>query len=286
MAMVQPIGEGDLERVAQFLHQQLNPAISVAGWRAALRPAWAGEWPNCGFLLTEAGEIVGVFPVMYSHRLVRGRREAFAHLHSWVVLPDYRGSGKGGSLDLIRAILAQTGYTFFATTPNPTVVRIYQRFKFKVSGGTVTVLPCLPLPGPLGVRVVTDGEEMLSVLDPETARHYRDHREYPWLGHLVVGEPGSWCYLIHKPDRLKRLPSRRILHMSDPNLFVRYRWAVGRHLLWRHGALTLQVSTHLLDRQPWPALVLPHRQPTAFLGSSLAEHEVNLLYSEMVVLDL
>jgi hypothetical protein len=76
-----------------------------------------------------------------------------------------------------------------------------------------------------------------------------------------------------------------VLYVSDRDAFaVGFRRLSG-HML-RHGMVSTHVEHRALRRLPWPSAVRTGFNPKLFLSPSLAESDIDCLYSESVALDL
>jgi hypothetical protein len=278
-----PIRDDDLPEFCRFLTEHLSAERTPEAWAQAFLQDWCPDKPNNGFLLRHEGRIVGGIGAIYAQRLVRGRPERFCNITSWCVLDEFRTqSGR-----LAMAVVSQPGFHFTDLTPTEVVSRTLQFFKFKPMNERHAVWPNVPWPFArlAGVRVIADPDRIGDVLAPEDARVFRDHRPFPWLGHLAVGRPGAWCHIVWRRTRLKDVAGGMILSFSDPDMFLRYRWAVGSHLLLRHGLPFTRVESRLLPRVPRPALELAGYRNKVFRSDTLTEADISNLYSEIVALD-
>lgn len=280
MVTLAPVGVDDLERVAAFLHQNMGGRITPETWRAFLARPWLADPPNHGFMLVEEGNVVGTFLATYSEQLIRGKPERFCNIHTWCVVESHRGR----SMELLRALLAQEGHHFFATTANPNVARILAYRKFVPVQGEIMVL--LNGPRPTWGKVETRPERIREVLPAGDRKSYDDHRDIGFLHHLALGQGKSWCYVVFKLKRMKRMPSARILHASSGECFIHYYGALANHLLTRYGAVSSQIESRFLPWRPPFAIALEDRQPTFYLSPTLEEGDFSNLYSELVGLDL
>ncbi|MBF0214013.1 MAG: hypothetical protein HQM00_10710 [Magnetococcales bacterium] len=277
-----PILDADLEMVCQFLHERLNRKLSPALWKNAYSQPWMANAPNHGFMLVDEERVAGVFGAIYAERTIRGVTERFCNQNSWVVLESYRHL----SLELWRALMAQTGYHVTMLTPNPVVAKIYLTRRFQTMGNGVTVIPNTPWPKALKARVVGERQEMLTLLSGESVRDCRLHRPFPWLHQVALGDARGVCHVVFKLGRWKRMPAAKLLHVSDGETFLRLHPALGRHLLWKHGVTTLHLSSRLLPQRPLGSFEIVDTQPRLFLSDRLSERDISWLYTEMVALDL
>lgn len=280
--ILEPILDTDVPEFCVFLHRNLNPNIAADVWAEAFRQDWGVRRPNNGFLIRDQeGQIVGGIGAIYAERTIRGRPEQFCNITSWCVLEPYRSHSMRMALKLV----SQPGYHFTDLSPTDVVAGVLSFLKFRPMDGRLTVMPNLPWWSP-GTRMVTDPDAIEDVLEGPEALVVRDHRHFPWIRHAAVGRPGAYCYVVYKEGTLKRLPCAVVLYVSDPDLFLRYRGAFGRHFLLRHGMVSTRVETRLLPRRPWPSVQLDGYHKKLFRSDTLMESDIGNIYSEAVALDL
>lgn len=280
---LEPIRDSDLPAFCQFLTEHLSSARSAGQWAQAFRQEWGVARPNSGFVVRDQGRIVGGIGAIYAERVIRGRPERFCNITSWCVLDAYRTQ----SMRLAMAVVSQPGYHFTDLTPTEVVSKTLQFLKFKPMNERQAVWPNLPWPFSrlAGVRVIADPNGIEAALSASDARVYRHHRHLPWLRHAAVGRPGAYCHIVWKPNRLRGIPGAMVLAFSDAGLFLRYRRALGAHLLWQ-GSLYTRVESRLLHRVPRLSRELAGFRKKVFRSDTLSEADISNLYSEIVALDL
>jgi hypothetical protein len=281
---VEPIRDEDLPEFCRFLAENLDRERQAAAWEEAFRQNWCVAKPNNGFLLRHEGRIVGGIGAIYSERPIRGRVERFCNITSWCVQESFRAQ----SMRLAMALTGQPGFHFSDLTPTAVVSSTLQFLKFKPMNERQVVWPNVPWPFArfAGVRVITDASEFDRLLGPEDAKAHRDHRHLPWLQHAVVGGPARWCYVVWKHTRLKGIGGAFVLALSDAETFLRCRWALGSHLLLRHGLSFTRVECRLLPRIPRFCIELYGYRSKVFRSETLTAVEMSNLYTEIVALDL
>lgn len=280
---LEQIRDNDLPAFCQFLTDHLSSARSAEQWAQAFRQNWGVAKPNNGFLIRDQGRIVGGIGAIYAERMIRGRPEQFCNITSWCVLEAYRAQ----SMRLAMAVVSQPGFHFTDLTPTEVVSKTLQFLKFKPMNERHAVWPNIPWPFSRfrGVRVIIEPDDIEEVLATVDAKVFRDHRHLPWLRHAAVGRPGAYCHVVWKPNRLKGVPGAMVLAFSDAELFLRYRHAIGAHLL-RQGCLYTRVESRLLPRLPMLSLELTGFRNKVFRSDTLAENDISNLYSEIVGLNL
>jgi hypothetical protein len=280
---VQSIGDDDLARVAEFFHAHLNGRVPAAAWVRAFTPPWAFEQPNHGFMLVDAaGAVVGAYAALYSERTFADRRERICNLAAWCVCEDQRFH----SLRLLKALLAQEGYTFTDLSPSGNVVPLNARLGFTELDPTTVLVPTLPWPR-RGVRVSSDPEVVHATLAGDQLDLYRDHAGLAGARHLVVVDGDRSCWIVFRMDRRKQLPPvfASILHVSDRDLFRRRVRAVGSHLLLRHRTAALLAEQRVTGPLPvWPRFTLGSPRKKMVLSSTMSAGEVDYFYSELTCL--
>jgi hypothetical protein len=273
---VRPIRTHELAEVGRFLHSHLNRKLSAQQWAKSLRPTWSTEERDHGFLLRAGDDVVGVYAAFYAHRQIDGRPEKLCNLAAWCVVEEHRGHG----LRLLRAMLAQPGYTFTDLSPSGNVVPLNERLGFvhlDTSGALVVNLPWSSRG-----RVVTDGESVEAVLGERERQIHRDHARAAAARHVVIERGGRTCYVVWRRVRRKRLPLfARVLYVSDPETFRSVTGRFGRHLLWRHAIPFVLLERRVGGAPPWHAVGLRSPRPAMVRTSTVEPSEVDYLYSEL-----
>lgn len=276
---LQPIRPEDVGPVGEFLHANLNTRISARQWADAIVPPWPGVQPNHGFLLRAGQRIVGVYIAFYSERQIDGQTERFCNLAAWCVLELYRSHG----LRLLRALIAQKGYSFTDLSPSGSVVPLNKQFKF--AGLDVATALVINLPWPLWhgrAKIVTAPEDLERLLRGRDLAIYRDHRRAAAARHVAIVQGDEICYVIFRRDRRKNLPLfASILHVSHPSLFRTAARYFFRHLLLRHGIVMTLCELRVAGFRPQPSITLAASRPKMYRSEKLRPDQIDYLYSEL-----
>jgi hypothetical protein len=279
--VIEPVTDANLAEFAEFLNRHLFQARSPAQWEEALKVDFGLERPNYGFLMRDAGAIVGGIGAIYAAREIGGRQLRFCNITSWCVLDDYRKQ----SMRLAMAVTGQPGYCFTDFSPTALVGGVLRFLKFRPLDERQTVILNLPLPAP-GTRLLHRAADIEAALSGLALRIYRDHARFPWLEHVVLGTGGgAWCHVIYKRREFKGLPSAHVLHVSDRPLFARALRRFCSHLLAR-GMVSTHVENRDLARGVWASRVRSGFNAKLFLDESLEPDQIDYLYSETMSMDL
>ncbi|ORE89832.1 GNAT family N-acetyltransferase [Aurantimonas sp. 22II-16-19i] len=133
-ARVRPAGEGDVDAVAALLHEKMNRRIPAETWRLLLDYPWRPEGSERGWLVEDAGRIVGFMGTIYSDRPTAAGTRRFCDLSSWYLMADYRGTGVGD--ELLRSGMAKPGVTYQTMTARRATGRKIRALGFSVLDDT------------------------------------------------------------------------------------------------------------------------------------------------------
>jgi hypothetical protein len=277
---VAPITKAYIGPVAEFLHANLNRGVAAEHWAEAIDVPWEVDQPNAGYMLVDAGQIVGVQLAFYSERLIEGRRERFCNLGAWCVLPAYRLH----SLRLLKRALDQDDYHFTDLSPSGSVVDINARLGFRFLDATTVLVPNLPWPGGArGASISSDPEVIERTLTGRERELYRDHARAPAARHLVLIRGDESCYVIFRKERYKRLRAFvTILYVGNPGLYRDLVRPLARHLLFHHGAIGTLAEPRVVGHRPRPSFAIRAPRQRMFRSADLGPRDVDYLYSELV----
>lgn len=279
---VSPIEDDDLDVVAHFLARHFPTRTAADQWADAWRECVNGPGtgaPNHGFLLRDGDTVVGAYPTIYSTRPVDGELRRLCNLAAWCTHPDYRSHG----IRLLRAILAQEGWSFTDLTPIPPVQRLNQRLGFRYLDTTTALFPNLPWPDVPGrVQVSADPATIRAHLPEPVLTFYEDHARCRWARHLVLVRGEEACYVQWRKEARRNLTVlASVRYASNPPLLRQEMRALGRHLLLRYGTVASLVESRLSGGRVRPSLLM--RKPVARMYRSdvLAPESIDYLYSEV-----
>lgn len=278
--IIEPINDQNLPEFAAFLESNMPVSRSAQDWIAGLQKSWSETRPNYGFLMRDDGPIVGGIGAFYADRIIRGQKERFCNITSWCVLDSHRKY----SMQLAMNVVAQEGYHFTDFSPTKVVAGTLQFFKFKSMDEAVVVTPNLPLPFHAG-QAVADPVEIERCLKGEMLKVWKDHAEFSWLRHVIVGKPDDWCHVIYKRAQFKGLPSANIIYISNSQTYGRYSSCLSTYFFWQ-GMMTTHIERRMLAKVPKLAAVRVGFNAKQFFSGTLESSDVDYLYSETVALDL
>lgn len=278
-----PITPLDLERVAAFLHDELNPKVQADAWARLLTPPWADPGQDTGFMLIAEDRVVGAYVTVRAHRTVGLESLETCNLAAFCVVEEFRSH----SLRLLRAVLAGKDGEFTDFSPSGNVVGLNERLGFVRLDTSTRLVANLPAPARTGVRITSDPQRIEARLDGADAQIFRDHRDAPAARHLLVETPQSYAYLVFRRDRRKKLPLFATpLYVGGDRSCLAAAWpAVRTRLLRDHGLPFTLAERRILGFDPAWGIELTRPRPKMIRGGRLDPELVDYLYSELVLVE-
>jgi len=277
-ARVRPAGDADIEPVADLLHRLMNPKIPRERWRRVLDYPWRPPEAERGWLVEDAGTVVGFMATIYSDRETSVGIRRFCDLGAWYLERDYRGTGIGD--ELLRAGMAQPGTTYATMTARRATGRRIRALGFTVLDATRQVFrPQASRPG-LDLRAVDEAR-----LGARSRRIVRDHRGLN-VEMGTAGDPASPVLFAFQSKRKGAdILYRELLFCSDLGFLAAEAGALAQTLC-RDASQILAVDSRFLPADlvegEREEIVLPRwvRTPDVPLA------DVDHLYAETLLLDL
>ncbi len=280
-----PAGPADVEALAHFWHDHMNRRPGLAGWRRIANCPWYGEPPNHGWVAVDDGRIVGAMALVHSVRHIRGREERFCNIGSLYVLEPYRGRG------LARAIAGESTadesityvgidaapQTRAVLEPAPVNFRILddRRYTWRPGGhrarrqvaiGTGDAFDARLLPSPL-------------------RRVFADHVALDMLPVTMTSARGTCHALLRVRNKDSDTLYYEAFYLDDADVFGDCAAELADRLLTGRDAI-LAADSRFFDAPPAAAEVERLRQVRHYKSARLAPADIDLLYSEVPLLDL
>jgi len=286
---IRPAEQTDVDALARFWHENMNSRVPLDRWRSVASPPWYTQPPSHGWIALDGGRIVGAMALVHSTRAIDGRLEKLCNIGSLYVLREYRGRGIARAI--ARDCSSDESITYFGIDAAPQTRAVLE-------------------PPEAGYRVL-DRERYVW-----TPRHGREEGDG---GFSVRKMPSSHCFLNdwtpaeqhilehHLPLGMVPVSARcasgecRLLlwvrNKSSPTLYYEVFYAsdyeafgdlgqqIADHLI-PPGTGVLAVDARFYDRPPPGAEVESLKQARHYKSTRLAPHQIDLLYSEVPLLDL
>jgi hypothetical protein len=275
---IEPISDGDLDHVGDFLNANINKHVSAQTWRHSFDLSRRFSTPNNGMMLLAGDAIVGVYLAYYSKRGINGRDEGFCNHGPWSVQPSYRLHAAG----LLNAQFAQPGCHFSDLSPNRNVIPINEHLGFQFLDSRSAILPAVPSPWRPGTITGNPLVQREALDEPE--RLYLDHARSPPPRHVLVRDGRRSCFLVFRMDRRTKLSGvlAVILDASDKDLFRTMLRPFLGYLLFRRGTPAMLSELRVTGHRPRGSLLLTSFRWKMFKSPTLDPTRLDYFYSELV----
>lgn len=275
---VRPAGDGDVEPAASFLHRQMNPKIPPERWRRILDDPWRPPGLERGWLVEDAGRIVGFMATIYSDRPTRLGSRRFCDLGAWYLERAYRGTGIGDAL--LRAGMDRSDTTYVTLTARRATGRRIRALGFRILDEQRELFSPRSPPRPEPLRLLDASQ----LLDRDARRRLRDHQNLGLRAAIVGGAGEAALVLLQVKRKGEDVLHHDLLHCSDPAILLNHAQALA-DLLVRDGVLA--VDSRFLGPtggggQPEPIPLARWFRP----ADGVEACDVDLLYNETLLLDL
>lgn len=273
-AHVVPITTDHINEAVAYLTPSADYARSKEQWERVLRWAAARHPDNLGFQLRSDDRIVGIFVATFGETAA-GRR--VCHLGTWEVKSDYRLY----SLQLFRAFFDLPVDVFTDYKPVPHVRPINRRFGFRDMDSRTVAIWNLRWPSlRRGVSLISDPERIDGLLDGRDLQVFRDHRQVPGVGQVVLRSGDRNCLVVFR-ESAGRVSKARLLFISDRTLFRANPARVLWHILRRYRSPFTVAELRTLGG-PMPLTRAAPAVARQYRSAAVPESELDELYSPLV----
>jgi hypothetical protein len=285
MDRVQKIACSEFENVYHLLTDFWGDR-SEAKLKQIFEYRWQRDETYCGLALKDGDQAVGFIGLIFSKRRINEKMQKFCNLTSWFVTEKYRSR----AVSLILPLLAMQDYTITDLTPSRKVYQIQKRLGFKDLDAKGRIL--LPFgrrlfqPKSINNHTTHDPAEIAKTLKAEPLKIFNDHKPYP-CSHFLLTAKNRYCYIIYSKQKRKRLPYVHIHYISDLDCFADFYRDIRKAIRSHSNAFFIMIDARLVGDLSLPlSFSLPYRAPKQYLSSSLQPHQIDNLYSELILLNL
>lgn len=272
--------------VFQLVRKSNLHHLPLAARQRGFFPVWGGQEPYYGYLMEDAGEIVGCLGTLHTRREIRGQLEEFCELYGWYVQPEYRNQ----SLNLLMPVIGQRRHkTLVLFTASQPVYELCKKLGFKDLETAITLF--FPLPTQArSVEIVTEPWRVPEYLQGVDLRIFHDHKDVACI-HLVLlprDEPGGApIYALIKTMRRRWFENfGRVLYVNDPGRFAALLGSVCWRLCARFHWFFMAGSAHDFEgtRPTTCTQRMARPIPTQFLSNRVQAEDILPIYSQPLLM--
>ena len=284
MAIVRKAVGIDFEKTYPLFVKLNNSRLSKDDWRKLFVDHWQSNEGYIGYVLEDKERIVGFLGLMFSHRILNGQQEKFCNLTSWVVEENFRNQ----SLLLLLPVLKLTNYTLTIHTASKETYAAARKLGFLDLESHFRVILALPLINILfaSCQIEINGKNLSEILEGESLQAYKAHLAFRCF-HVYIRSSLGNCYLIGARVFRKNIPFAQIYYISDPKVFAKFAHRIASVVGLRIKAFAMLVDERFLEGNSiLQSFTCSLSNPRVYKSNSLGKRDLDLLYSELPILNV
>lgn len=284
MAIVRRAVEVDFENTYPLFVKLNNYHLSKEDWRQLFVDHWKRGEDYIGYVLEDRKHIVGFLGLIFSNRVINGQKEKFCNLTSWVVEEKFRNQ----SIFLLLPVLKLENYTLTIHTSSKETYAVARKLGFVDLESHFRVI--LPFPSIKTLfsscQVNVNGKNLNKILEWDSLEVYKDHLKFKCF-HVYIRSSIGNCYLVGARVFRKSLPFAQIYHISDSKVFAKFSSYIASVVSLKIKTIAVLVDERFLDGNViWQSYSCSLSNPRVYKSNSLERSNIDLLYSELPVLNI
>ena len=284
MATVRKALPEDFNKTYPLLETLNNVSLKKEDWEQLFVNPWNNLEDYCGYILTDADEVVGYLGMLFNTRIIHGQEYKFCNITSWFVEREYRNQ----SFLLLLPLLALREYTITIFSANEATYIASKKLGFEDFETHIRLIsPFVGVRGFLGnCSIVEDDRVINQSLDEECLKIYRDHLCFRCI-HLLIKTKYGTFYLITTRVTRKSIPAAQIHYISDLDVFLESIEIIKLKICLKLKVFMLLIDERFIQGNKISfSLRIKLPQPRVFKSDLLKEDAIDSLYSELIILNL
>jgi hypothetical protein len=274
----------DFEKTYPLFAKFKSYRLLKEDWQQIFIDHWQSNEGYIGYVLEDRERIVGFLGFMFSCRVINNKKEKFCNLTTWVVDESYRNE----SLYLIIPVLKLTDYTLTIHSASKETYAAFKKLGFLDLESHFRII--LPLPSInmlfASCKVEVNGKYLNEILKGDSLQAYNSHLLFRCF-HVYVRSPSGNCYLIGARVFKKNIPFAQIYHISDSKVFAKFASRITSIICLKIKIFAILVDERFLEGN---SILQSYKcslsNPRMYMSNSLDRKDLDLLYSELPVLNI
>jgi len=284
MAIVRKAVSKDFEGTYPLFAKFQNPQLLKEDWRQLFVDHWKSDEGYFGYILEDEERIVGFLGLIFSRRILNGKEEKFCNITSWVVDEKFRNQ----SISLILPIIKLKDHTLTIHTVSKETYAVARKLGFENLESHLRIIFPLPSFSTLLTfcKVDINGNNFSETLKGQNLQIYNDHLGFKCF-HVRIQTHLGECYLIGIRVYRKKQAFFQIHHISDSKVFSIFSGRIALSICLHVKTVATIVDERFLQGNSAmlsKAWSLHH--PRVYKSGSLMQNDIDLLYSELPVLNI
>ena len=284
MAIVRKAVALDFEKTYPLFAKFKNYRLLKEDWQQLFTDHWKSNEGYIGYVLEDRERIIGFLGFMFSSRVLNDKQEKFCNLTTWVVDERFRNE----SLYLIIPVLKLTDYTLTIHSASKATYAAFKKLGFHDLESHFRIIPPLLSINMLfdSCQVEVNGKYLNEILKGDSLQAYKSHQLFRCF-HVYVRSPLGNCYLIGARVFKKNLPFAQIYYISDSKVFAKFASRISSIICLKNKTFAILVDERFLEGN---SILQSYKcslsNPRMYKSNSLERQDLDLLYSELPVLNI
>jgi ribosomal protein S18 acetylase RimI-like enzyme len=279
---IRPATMADIEPVCSLLHEHMDARFSPDRWRRLMTYRWLDDKPDFGRVAIVDGRLVGFVGMVYSDRVLEGRRHRIVNICAWCLNKAHRKAGFG--FELMRSAIADDAMSYTILTSSSRSVSLLEAIGYRILDDDRRIW--IAKGDPTGLEIEVDPSRILRRVDSVARDMLRDHDELPVRPVLVADRTGSCLAVFSVAKKRDDVTYYDVLHLTNPLFLAARAQAIADGLLPRDRKAVLAVDTRLLQGHANDGTAERLLVPRYYKSSTLQPGQIDNMYSELQILDL
>ncbi|WP_018124213.1 GNAT family N-acetyltransferase [Desulfovibrio oxyclinae] len=281
-AIIRAMEMDDVEEVCNLLHNHMNPDFSPERWSRLFVRDWCIAEPELGLVVEDKGEIVGFHGHVCSRRCIGNEWKRFVNFTSWYLRKEYRGQGLGTGLVKKAIERRDTTYTVFSLSPK----RIELFRKLGLQPLDTQRLVWSKRDPQTVICVDDDPESIRWKVECEHSRVMLDNLPFNIKPYLVSTNCNQCLLITNEAIKNGGVHYHDVLYRSNPAFLAAHAQDIANALLRDDNHVLAADKRFHPGPQPLDATVETIASPRFYLSEEIPAECVDLLYSELQLLDM
>jgi len=279
---IRPATSADVDPICSLLHEHMDARLSRDRWRKLMTYRWLDDKPDFGRVAIVDGQLVGFVGMVYSDRVLEGRRHRIVNICAWYLKKAYRKAGFG--FELMRSAIADDAMSYTILTSSSRSVSILDAIGYRILDDDRRVWTAKGVPA--GLEIEEDLSRILGRIDANARQLLSDHDGMAVRPLLISDGAGTCLAVFTIAKKRDDVSYYDILHIDNPLFFATRAQAIADSLLPRDRKAVLAIDTRLLQGHACDGVVERLLVPRYYRSTTLQPGQIDNLYSELQLLDL
>jgi RimJ/RimL family protein N-acetyltransferase len=279
---IRPATMADIEPLCSLLHEHMDARFSPDRWRRLMTYRWLDDKPDFGRVAIVDGRLVGFVGMVYSDRVLEGRRHRIVNICAWCLNKAHRKAGFG--FELMRSAIADDAMSYTILTSSSRSVSLLEAIGYRILDDDRRIW--IAKGDPTGLEIEEDPSRILRRVDSVARDMLRDHDGLPIRPVLFADRTGSCLAVFSVAKKRDDVTYYDVLHLTNPLFLAARAQAIADGLLPRDRKAVLAVDTRLLQGHANDGTAERLLVPRYYKSSTLQPGQIDNMYSELQILDL